>query len=180
MLSQKYCSCLTDSNWLEWKILRNASFQHTANSLIAQILSSKASIHDVINSRQFDLIRWTLTSSTTLLHLTNREQGCSLGLNISVSRSNFKRLGLVKMWEGLGLVSDWKSIVSVSHHKVSFTSRPIYIFIMFALTLKRVQFYIRSIQFINIFRTLEDKEHNSGFAALCSKPRMNYFNVLLI
>jgi len=47
------------------------------------------------------------------------------------------------MWEGLGLVSDWKSNVSVSvlHHKVSFTSRPIYIFILFFLTLKRVEFY---------------------------------------
>ena len=33
-------------------------------------------------------------------------QGCSLGLDVSVSRRNVKRLGLVKMWEGLGLVSD--------------------------------------------------------------------------
>jgi len=55
------------------------------------------------------------------------------------------------MWEGLGLVSDWKSNVSVLYHKVSFTSRPIYIFIMFALTLERVQFYIRFIQFIKHF-----------------------------
>ena len=36
------------------------------------------------------------------------DQECSLGLDVSVSRRNFKRLGLVKMWEGLdlGLVSD--------------------------------------------------------------------------
>ena len=36
-----------------------------------------------------------------------------------------KRLGLVETWEGLGLnlVSDWKSNVSVSYHRVSFTSQ---------------------------------------------------------
>jgi len=50
------------------------------------------------------------------------------------------------------------SNVSVSHHMVSFTSRPIYIFIMFTLTLERVQFYISFIQFIKHFpyaRSLE-------------------------
>ena len=56
-------------------------------------------------------------------------QGCSLGLDVSVSRRSFQtsrsRLGLVETWEGLGLdlVSDWKSNVSVSYHRVSFTSQ---------------------------------------------------------
>ena len=56
-------------------------------------------------------------------------QGCSLGLDVSVSRQSrdvvSKRLGLVETWEGLGLdlVSDWKSNVSVSYHRVSFTSQ---------------------------------------------------------
>ena len=56
-------------------------------------------------------------------------QGCSLVLNVSVSRQSrdvvSKRLGLVEMWEDLGLdlVSDWKWNVSVSYHRVSFTSQ---------------------------------------------------------
>ena len=58
----------------------------------------------------------------TLLQTGNHAntQGCSLGLDVSVSRRSrdlvSKRLGLVEMWEGLGLdlVSDWKSNVSAS------------------------------------------------------------------
>ena len=56
-------------------------------------------------------------------------QECSLGLDVSVSRRSqdvaSKRLGLVEMWEGLGLdlVADWKSNVSVSYHRISFTSQ---------------------------------------------------------
>ena len=63
------------------------------------------------------------------------------------------RLGLVKIGEGLdlGLVSDWKSKVSVLHHKVSFTSRLKYIFDAFCTGFldtytKRVQFYQGSIR----------------------------------
>jgi len=43
---------------------------------------------------------------------------------ISVSVSFRSRLGLVKMWKdlGLGLVSYWRTNVSLSHHKVLFTS----------------------------------------------------------
>ena len=62
-------------------------------------------------------------------------QGCSLGLDVSVSRRSqdivSKRLGLAETWEGLGvdLVSDWKSNVSVSYHRVSFTSQYAFCFI---------------------------------------------------
>jgi len=48
---------------------------------------------------------------------------------VSISRRSFQtsqsRHGLVKMWEGLGLdlVSDWKSNVLASYHRVSFTSQ---------------------------------------------------------
>jgi len=56
------------------------------------------------------------------------EQGCSLSLDVSVSRRIFQtsrsHLGLVERWEGLGLdlISDWKSNVLVSYHRASFTS----------------------------------------------------------
>ena len=56
-------------------------------------------------------------------------QGCSLGLDVSVSRRSrdvvSKRLGLVQTWEGLGLdlVSDWKSNVSVSSRSRTIGSR---------------------------------------------------------
>ena len=56
-------------------------------------------------------------------------QGCSLGLDVSVSRRSrdvvSKRLGLVETWEGLGLdlVSDWKSNVSVSSRSRTIGSR---------------------------------------------------------
>ena len=48
-------------------------------------------------------------------------------VSVSTSRSRdvvSKRLGLVETWEALGLdlVTDWKSNVSVSYHRVSFTS----------------------------------------------------------
>jgi len=86
--------------------------------------------------------------------LTSRSRD-GLETQFQTSRS---RLGLVKMREGLdrsrsrlGLKIKRLGLVSFSHHKVSFTSRLIYIFIMFALTLKRVQFYIRFIQFIKHF-----------------------------
>jgi len=49
-------------------------------------------------------------------------QSANVSKNVSVSAS--QRLGLVSdpKLEGLGLVSDWKSNVSVSDPKVSFTS----------------------------------------------------------
>ena len=58
---------------------------------------------------------------------TGTGQSCSLGLDVSVSRRIFQtsrsRFGLGKVWEGLGLVSDWKpNVSSRSRRKVSFTS----------------------------------------------------------
>ena len=56
-------------------------------------------------------------------------QGCSLGLDVSVSRRSFQtsrsRLGLVETWVGLGLdlVSDWKPNVSVSSRSRAIGSR---------------------------------------------------------
>ena len=47
-------------------------------------------------------------------------------VSVSTSRSRdvvSKRLGLVEMWEGLDLVSDWKLNVSVSYHRILFTSQ---------------------------------------------------------
>jgi len=47
-------------------------------------------------------------------------------VSVSTSRSRdvvYKHLGLVETWEGLDLVSDRKSNVSVSYHRVSFTSQ---------------------------------------------------------
>ena len=60
------------------------------------------------------------------------QQGCSLDLNVSVSRRSFQtsrsHFGFVETWEGLGLdlVSDRKSclgLVSVSYYRVSFTGQ---------------------------------------------------------
>jgi len=57
-------------------------------------------------------------------------QGCSLGLDVLVSRRNFKRLGLMDYVGGLGLdlVSDLKSNGLISDVNVLFTSRPTNIF----------------------------------------------------
>ena len=73
------------------------------------------------------------TGVPLIMFLVSRQrswlQGCSLGLDVSVSRRSFQtsrsRLGLVETREGLGLdlVSNWKSNVSVSYHRVSFTSQ---------------------------------------------------------
>jgi len=67
-----------------------------------------------INTKQFSDVGTVQGSFYTV------SQGCSLGLDVLVSRRTrdvvSKRLGLVETWEGLGidLVSDWKSNVSVS------------------------------------------------------------------
>ena len=69
------------------------------------------------------------TELFTALHLSTYRQGCSLGLDVSVSRRSrdvvSKRLGLVETWEGLGLdlVSDWKSNVSVLSRSRAIGSR---------------------------------------------------------
>ena len=56
------------------------------------------------------------------------EKRLGLGLARSQSRSRLvakiRRLGLVELQEGLGLISDQKPNVSVSLAKVSFTSLP--------------------------------------------------------
>jgi len=58
---------------------------------------------------------------------TSSLQGCILGLDVSVSRRSFQmsrsRLGLVETWDGLDLVSDWKSNVSVSSRSRTIGSR---------------------------------------------------------
>ena len=55
------------------------------------------------------------------------KQGCSLGLDVSVSRRSrdvvSKRLSLFETLEGLDLVSDWKSNVSVSSRSRTIGSR---------------------------------------------------------
>jgi len=107
-----------------------------------------------------------LLSSDTVPNHTfiTTSQVCSLGLDVSVSRLSWdalsnvsvssrsrENMGRPRSRSRLGLKIKRLALVSVSHHKVSFTSRPIYIFIMFTLTLKRVQFYISFIQFTKHF-----------------------------
>ena len=63
-----------------------------------------SSVLDAFDFRRIDALK-VLISWMQLINLDLAlMQGCSLGLDVSVSRRNFKRLGLVKMWEGLGLV----------------------------------------------------------------------------
>jgi len=84
-------------------------------------------------------------------------QGCRLGLDVSVSRRSqdvISNVSVSSQTENQTSPSRL-GLVSVSHHQVSFTSRPIYIFIVFSLTLKRVQFYIRFIKYFPYARSLE-------------------------
>ena len=82
---------------------------------------------------------WMCWNTETILMLLNREFVCAsvfnfqglekrLGLCLARSRSRLvakiRRLGLVELQEGLGLISDQKPNVSVSLAKVSFTSLP--------------------------------------------------------
>jgi len=75
--------------------------------------------------------------------LTSQSQD-GLETQFQTSRS-LENVGRPRSRSRLGLKIKRLGLVSVSHHKVSFINRPIYIFIMFALTVKRVQFYIRFI-----------------------------------
>jgi len=85
-------------------------------------------------------------------------QGCSLVLNVSVSRQSrdvvSKRLGLVEMWEDLGLdlVSDWKWNVSVSYHRVSFTSQ--YAQLFASLQIARTSFWMQGVYIVHWFTSL--------------------------
>ena len=94
-------------------------------------------------------------------------QGCSLGLDVSVSRRSrdafSKRLGLGlgEMWErlGLGLVSDWKSNVSVSSRSRALGSRLQVTFFLY-IGIERKQNDIFALKFSSIvtqfpFKVLE-------------------------
>jgi len=109
--------------------------------------------------RSIRLMNWSIELASTTRDvvsvLTSRSRDAIS--NVSVSWKMREGLGL-----GLGLVSDWKSNVSVSSRSRTTRSRlqvdQYTFFIMFTLTLKRVQFYISFIQFIKHFpyaRSLE-------------------------
>ena len=112
-------TCLTAADWsLESLVLRVVVWRskQMRKKRVTANTPSVPRVHYLIN--------------THIPHLTSysQMQGCSLGLDVSVLRRSWdvvsKRLGLISVsWECLGLVSDWKSNVSVSYQRVSFTSQ---------------------------------------------------------
>jgi len=122
--------------FINWKELRLSSMKlmkwvwccHSAvEALTDSKAHSKAIVQLCVLQRQWTDCCWHMQC-----HLSSDNvyrQGCSLSLDVSVSRCNFQmswsRLGLVETWEGLGLdlVSDWKWNVSVLSRSRTIGSR---------------------------------------------------------
>jgi len=98
-------------------------------------------------------------------------QGCSLGLE-TVSRRSFQtsrsRLGLMETWEGLGLglVSDWKSNVSVSSRSRTIGSRLQANMHSFLLRCKisRTSFWMQGVYILYWFTTFVSERSRSPYA----------------